>query len=332
MSDPLLADAYLEQSGACHWIVSGAGVFERVYGDSFPIFARNAPDLVGRPVSKTLDAGRAATWGHRFSRVLSGEVLRLRERLNNGTWIIFLFPIRLNGEILYAGALGREVSAWTAAEQELRTAVLGALKAIEYERKSVSRFLHDSVGQNLTALGLQLDLVRMDLEPSAPEICSRIAEVQKMLEEMMEAVREYSYELNPSTVERAGLRSALDRLVIRVRERFNGNVRLNVDPSLKIDPKVAPAMFNVAQEAVENAIQHAGCTMIELTVKSARSGSYLEVHDNGRGFEPGDIQEGRRGLGLLSMEHYALQAGLELSLVSNRGTGTTVRVVAPKGD
>ena len=53
----------------------------------------------------------------------------------------------------------------------------------------------------------------------------------------MESVREYSYELNPSTVERAGLRPALDRLAGRMRERFPGTLRVNVDPSLKLDPK-----------------------------------------------------------------------------------------------
>jgi len=66
----------------------------------------------------------------------------------------------------------------------------------------MSRFLHDSVGQNLTALGLQLDLIRMDLERAAPEVGARVAEVQKVLGEMMgRHVREYSYELNPATVE-----------------------------------------------------------------------------------------------------------------------------------
>src|SRR5215217_689514 len=104
-----------------------------------------------------------------------------------------------------------------------------------------------------------------------------------MLEEMMEHVREYSYELNPATVERAGLRPALDRLAARVRERFAGSVRLNVDPSLKVDSKVASAMYYVAQEAVENAVQHSGCSMIEVAIRAARGGSYLEVRDNGRG-------------------------------------------------
>jgi signal transduction histidine kinase len=331
MPDTPLAEALLEQSGACHLILDRDTVFQRVFGDPAPFLGCVAAALLGRALSDALDPQAALTWRDRIGRALSGEQLRLQERHNGAIWNISAFPIRIGGEILYAGVLAREVTAWKTAEHELRHTVLGALKAIEFDRKSMSRFLHDNVGQNLTAFGLQLDLMRMDLETAAPEICLRIQELQKVLEEMMEAVRDYSYELNPATVERAGLRPALDRLAGRIRERFAGTLRLNVDPSLKLDPKVASAMYYVAQEAVENAVQHSGCSMIEVAVKPARAGSYVEVRDNGRGFDAGDIQGGHRGLGLLSMEHYAVQGGLELSIVSNRQTGTTVRAVAPHG-
>jgi two-component system NarL family sensor kinase len=137
-------------------------------------------------------------------------------------------------------------------------------------------------------------------------------------------VREYSYHLNPSAVERAGLRSALDRLLIDIRGRFTGGLRVNVDPSLKFDPKIASAFYHIAQEAIENAVQHSSCSAIEIAVKSTRNGPSLEVRDNGRGFDAADLAAGRRGLGLLSMEHYAAQAGLNLSIVSGRDSGTTV--------
>src|SRR5581483_10549200 len=100
---------------------------------------------------------------------------------------------------------------------ELRRTVLGALRAQEYQRTSASKFLHDTVGQNLTALGLQLDLVRMDLEEEHSKVCSQVVDVQKLLETIVEQVRVYSYELNPSTVERAGLRAALDLFHARIR-------------------------------------------------------------------------------------------------------------------
>src|SRR3954453_5650149 len=102
---------------------------------------------------------------------------------------------------------------------------------------------------------------------------------------MMEAVRGYSYELNPATVERAGLRTALDRLCVRSRERFTGVIRVNVDPSLKVEPALAAALYQIAQEAVENAVQHSHCSALDISLKTNRGGIVLEVRDNGRGFD-----------------------------------------------
>jgi signal transduction histidine kinase len=323
-----LVHAVLDQSPACYWIIDAQHVFHSVFGDSTHVLGKPAAELKGQPLTAVFSRHVAETWKGRLDRVWGGDVVMLRERRGTSTWFISLFPIRRKSQILYAGATAREITAWGTAEQELRQTVLSALKAQEFERKTASQFLHDSVGQNLTALGLQLDLVRMDLETTAPESSARLAEIQKMLETMMEQVREYSYALNPSIVERAGLRPALDRLVTRVRPRFIGTVRLAADPSLKIDTKIATPLYHIAQEAVENAVQHASCSAIEIAVKSTRKGPILEVRDNGCGFDPDDIQGARRGLGLLSMEHYAAQAGLELSISSHRGTGTKVRAAA----
>jgi signal transduction histidine kinase len=287
-------------------------------------------ELLGRFPGDVLEPDEATAWRGRFTRALNGETLLLRERRAKDTWYVMIFPLRIEGKILFAGGSAREITPWATAEQELRHTVLGALKAQEFERAMVSRFLHDSMGQNLTALGLQLDLIRMDMESASPDTCQRIGGIQKLLEEMMESVREYSYELNPSMVERAGLRPALDRLAGRIRTRFPGTLRLNVDPSLRLDPKLASALYQILQEGVENAVQHSGCSTIEIAVKSTRTGTVVEVRDNGRGFDPADLVSGRRGLGLLSMEHYAAQAGLELVITSTRETGTTVRAATPE--
>jgi PAS domain S-box-containing protein len=320
-----LAEAFLQQSPACHFVVRPDGVFDRIYGDPAPIFGKPSSELVGRNLAEALHPEVAATWRGRVARVLNGESVPIRERHGSGVWYISLFPLQAEAGLRYAAGIAREITPVSTADQELRYTVLGALKAQEFERNMMAKFLHDSVGQNLTAFGLQLDLIRMDLETLSPETCARIADMQRVLESVMESVREYSYELNPSTVERSGLRAALDRLAGRIRPRFTGTLRINVDPSLKLKPKIASAMYQIAQEAVENAVQHSSCSAVEIAVKSSRNGPSLEVRDNGRGFDPGDTLGGSRGLGLLSMEHYAAQAGLELTIVSDRGAGTTVR-------
>ena len=324
-----LAEAFLEQSPECQWIAGADGAFHRAYGDTESVFGKPAAELSGRALEEVLDPAAAGLWRSRVDRTLAGETLRLRERRGAAAWYITMFPFQGAGA-RYAGGLARELTPLATAERELRFAVLSAIKAQEFERNMVSKFLHDMVGQNLTAFGLQLDLLRMDLESAAPQACSNIGELQTLLGTVMEQVRDYSYELNPSAVERAGLRSALDRLVGRLRTRFTGVLRVNVDPSLKFDPRIATAMFQILQEAVENAVQHARCSTIEIAVKSTRSGPSLEVRDDGKGFDPGDLSAGCRGLGLLSMEHHAAQAGLSLYITGNPGSGCAVRAVADR--
>jgi signal transduction histidine kinase len=323
-----LSDAFIEHGTRCSWVISAQGEFLRVFGDARPVFRKDAAELVGRTLADALNGELAGEWKDRLARALGGETLLLRLRHGDSDWALRIFPIHFQDEI-YCGGSAFEVTAWNTAERELRHTVLGALKAQEFERRMVSKFLHDKVGQNLTALGLQLDLVRMDLEAVSPETSARVEEIQGILGGMMEEVREYSYELNPSAVERAGLRAALDRLASRIRGRFVGALRVNVDPSLNFDPGIASALFQIANEAVENAVQHSGCSAIEIAVKSTKAGAAMEIRDNGRGFDPADLAGGRRGLGLLSMEHHAAQAGLDLSITSSRGNGATVRAAAP---
>ena len=252
----------------------------------------------------------------------------LRQSTRPIEWAVLVFPFQFEGAP-YVGVLTREMEDWEEAERAMREKILSALRSQEFERRMAAQFLHDKIGQNLTALGLQLDLARMDLQPASPDVAARIVEIQKLLEGVMEEVRRYSYELNPSMVERAGLRTALDRLASRLRERFKGALRVNADPSLKIETSLALAFYQIAQEAVENAVQHAGCSTIEIAVKSTSAGPSLEVRDNGRGFDPAEIV-GRRGLGLMTMEHHAAQAGLDLSIRSAERNGTIVRAAFPE--
>src|SRR5215469_7347010 len=160
---PCLAEVYLQQTPGCHWMVDRGGVFVRLFGDPTPIFGKSAAELDGKSCTESLRGDAAVIWQSRFRRALAGETEVLRERHGEAAWSVFLFPVTIDGVIHYAGGSAREVTPWASAEQELRYTVLGALRAQEHQSSAVSRFLHDSVGQNLTALGLQLDLVRMDL-------------------------------------------------------------------------------------------------------------------------------------------------------------------------
>ncbi len=103
--------------------------------------------------------------------------------------------------------------------------------------------MHDDVSQVLSAVGLQLDAIRMDFREQGPGLDSRTIEIQELLEQAIEQLRDISNELNPSIVERAGLRFALDRLAETVRSNFRGALRLHLDASLRVPTILAKVFY-----------------------------------------------------------------------------------------
>lgn len=212
------------------------------------------------------------------------------------------------------------------ADEERRlTGVLAmALKAQEQQGERISRILHDEVAPLLSAIGLEADLLRMDLAEKSPELSGRAAGLQKLLEEAVVQVRNLSQELHPAMVERAGLQVALERLAARRRASFSGALRLAIDASVRLPAAVAAAVYRIAEQALDNAVRHAGCSWIEVSVRPVEGVTTLEVIDDGRGFSVEEASEQGRGLGLQLMRYHATCAGLPLSITSAPGKGTTV--------
>jgi two-component system NarL family sensor kinase len=213
-------------------------------------------------------------------------------------------------------------------ELRLRALAFAALDNHQSERSKVARLLHDEVAQILTAAGLQLDILRMDLADRVPEIADRTAEIQGLLDRVVQGVRDLSYQLNPDIVERAGLQSALDRMVGRLRKAFSGSLRLIYDSSLRVPSAVGTAMERIAEEAVTNAIRHAQCNRIEIIVKTHHTGVALQVRDDGTGFDYPLARASANGLGLLVMDYYATKVGLRLTVTKNDSRGMTVQALA----
>src|ERR1700675_4817619 len=193
----------------------------------------------------------------------------------------------------------------------------------------VSRLLHDDVSQVLSAVGLQLDAMRMDFRAEAPGLEERAAEIQNMLEQVIEQLRDISNELNPSVVERAGLQFALDRLVGKVRKNFPGTVRLHFDPATHVPTAMAKTFYKIAECAVDNALARPRCTMIEIQVKRARGECVLEVHDNGY-LDATDTTT--VSLGQMLMDYYATKSDVSLKVKGSPEEGTVVRASYPLSD
>jgi signal transduction histidine kinase len=203
----------------------------------------------------------------------------------------------------------------------LTARLVQAVGAKQEELERVARVLHEDVGQVLTVTGLHLGILRQD----NPEIGQRIEEIQQLLERAIIDVRQLSYQLNPGMVPRSGLRYALDTLIGRMRDESGINVRLLMDSHVHVPQPVAVAMFEIAEHALRNALQHSAASKIEVVLQPALEHIRLEIRDNGKGFDADTASN--IGLGFVWMDYKARQVGVALSVDSTPGAGTTVQVM-----
>lgn len=217
------------------------------------------------------------------------------------------------------------------AQRFLTRTLVSAINAREQEYGRISRKLHDEVGQVLSAVGLQLDALKLEFQDRVPDIVEATNRIQTMLEEAMKEVRALSYDLNPAVVERVGLQWAMDRLVGRYRGNYSGSIRFLYDSSARVPVNVANAWYKITEHALANAVQHANAGKIEVHVRPTGKAMILEIRDNGTGFSLAEAKENAAGLGLLLMEHHASQTGFDLQISSDNGRGTVVRCIYPPG-
>jgi signal transduction histidine kinase len=208
--------------------------------------------------------------------------------------------------------------------------------AQEEERRRISHELHDQIGQLLTALLIQLQLLERDIsEPSALE---RLKMLKQLAEEISSYLHHIAWELRPPALDELGLMAALERVTEEWSKRFNIPCELVVNGSINDDvqPEVTIGVFRIVQEALTNIAKHAKATYARVSIQQEDSELVVTVEDNGVGFKVSDIlrhpDENKR-LGLLGMMERAAMLSGTLNIDSKPGKGTKVqlRIPVPKG-
>jgi signal transduction histidine kinase len=224
----------------------------------------------------------------------------------------------------------KDKSLASAPQPALAQMLFAAMNEHEAVLSRVSRLLHDDVSQILSAVGLQLDAMRMDFREQAPGVDSRATEIQELLEQAIEQLRDITNELNPSIVERAGLQFALDRLIGKARAVFSGTLRLHFDASLRVPTILAKAFYRIAECAIDTAKSTPGCSLIDVHVKRAQGEYVLEISDNApvaNGSAAPDTYD--RPLGQLMMDYHASKNHVTLRTERVPGKGNTIRASFP---
>lgn len=200
----------------------------------------------------------------------------------------------------------------------------------EAERQRLSRELHDRVGQNLTALGLNLSALQSSLPPDAiAAVGARIDDSRALLGETFERVRDVMSDLRPPMLDDFGLLSALRWHAEKVASRTGITIVVEgAEPTPRLAPSVAIALFRICQEALTNVVKHARAQRIEVKVNTHGEVLRLEVADDGTGFDRQTLgpARGAQGWGLATMRERALSINGNLEIDSGPGRGTRIQV------
>ena len=244
--------------------------------------------------------------------------------------------VKLRQQSIFSASL-RDMTKEKWAEQELRRYADG-LRAVsrrlvevqETERRWLANELHDLVGQKLTALNINLNIVKIESAPSiAAQIEARLEDSLKLVEETIESIRDVMAELRPAVLDDFGLTPVLRWYAEQFVKRAGvATTVIEKGPTRRLPQVAEEAFFRIAQEALANVAKYARAKNATLTLDITPQANSLTIADDGCGFDPPAYPQPARdhGWGLMIMRERAAAVGAELSVESAPGCGTRVIV------
>ncbi len=238
----------------------------------------------------------------------------------------------LKGDGAVGGLIGvlTDITELKQAQKELRALAARLAEAEETERQHLARELHDEVGQGLTALGLNLTLLKTQMsQKAAGPLLTRLADAVALVEKIGETIRNVMAELRPPVLDDYGLLSALRWYGGEFSQRTGIGVEVQGEEATpRLARPVELALFRIAQEALTNIAKHAAASEVALSEMIESDTVRLVIADNGVGFDQARMgqPEGRYRWGLMNMSERAAAAGGSCHVESQPGQGTRVVV------
>jgi signal transduction histidine kinase len=199
------------------------------------------------------------------------------------------------------------------------------------ERNRLALELHDAVSQKLFSLVLTAEAAATLVGRDAGAAGEQLARLKILAQEALDELRGLIFELRPPDLERDGLCGVLRKHVEVLRQRQSGEITVELQDGIGGDPERDAEILRIAQEALHNALRHAGAEHVIVRLRADNEELVLEVDDDGVGFDPSAPKLRSKRLGLTSMEERARRLGGRLEIDSTPGAGTSVRLAVRGG-
>ncbi len=213
--------------------------------------------------------------------------------------------------------------------------------AVVEERQRIARELHDSVAQGLWGVNLYAEAASCLLESGDLMTLSKhLRDIQEISQEALREMRLLIFQLRPPILKQEGLVAALEARLDAVEGRGGIETTLKVEGEPRLTRVVEEALYRIAQEALNNVLKHSMAKKVAIALEFGNDRVCLEVADDGVGFEPSALSRagtgvgpsvGKGGLGLKGIGERARRVGGRLSVESEPGHGTRLRIEVPSG-
>jgi PAS domain S-box-containing protein len=215
--------------------------------------------------------------------------------------------------------------------EQLRELTVRREEAREDERKRIARDLHDELGQILTALRMDVSMLRIRFGQDNPQLAEQVKDILGSVDSTIQVVRNVASKLRPSVLD-MGIAAALEWQVEEFAKRCDIRFELNVcEESVVLDDERATAVFRIVQESVTNVMRHAEAKTVNISLTKQEAEYVLEIADDGKGFL--SEESGKRTFGLMGIRErgMTLDGTVDIRSAPGKGTRIIVRIPVKKG-
>jgi signal transduction histidine kinase len=196
----------------------------------------------------------------------------------------------------------------------------------ENERIAISRELHDDLGQALTAVKIDLGIIKHNV--SDEEVIVKINKVTALVGDTIKTVQRLTSQLRPDIIDHLGLEAAIEWYTNEFSERTGIEVSLDMDPGISLSPGDSLIIFRIMQESLTNIARHSMASHACISLYQKKDIVSLIISDNGIGVTE-EQKKAKNAFGLISMKERAASLGGTFFINSENGEGTEIVLSIP---